>query len=61
MKGDVTTLEWTRDRFAHTLRRFDLRRIDNRLADVREAADEEDLEAAANATERLLDVLERAR
>ncbi len=60
VKGDVTVLEWTLDRFAHTLRWSDLRRIDSRLADVREAADEEDMDAAAAATEELLDALERA-
>ena len=59
--GDVTMLEWTRDRFAHTLRPFDANRIDRRLAAVRDAVDEEDLGAAASATERLLDAIERAR
>jgi hypothetical protein len=61
VKGDVSTLEWVRDRFARTLRSGDLSRIDNRLARVRAAADAGDLEAAERAAERLLTVLERAR
>jgi hypothetical protein len=61
VKGDVTTMEWIRDRIAHTFRQSDRKRIDDRIAAVREAADAEDLDAAADATERLLDTLERAR
>jgi len=37
--GDVATLEWVRDRFAHTLKRSDVSRIDNLLGELRAAAD----------------------
>jgi hypothetical protein len=46
--GDVVTLEWIRDRFVHTLGEADAQRIDGLLADLRTAADAEDLAAAAD-------------
>jgi hypothetical protein len=51
--GDVVALEWTRDRIAHTLDRTATRELDSVLRDLRTAADDEDLGAAANAGARL--------
>jgi hypothetical protein len=49
VRGDVTTMEWIRDRFAHTLDRADLTAIDAHLVTLREsvANEMEDLETAA--------------
>jgi hypothetical protein len=55
--GDVATLEWIRDRFVHTLTSADAERINSLLADLRIAADAEDLSAAAEATVQLRDEL----
>jgi hypothetical protein len=55
--GDVATLEWIRDRFVHTLTTADAERINSLLADLRIAADAEDLSAAAEATVQLRDEL----
>jgi hypothetical protein len=55
--GDVTVLEWTWDRIAHTLDRAAAGDIEAQLDDLRAAADEEDLEAAAAAAEQLRDLL----
>ena len=55
--GDATALEWARDRFAHTLGASDLEELNDLLAELREAADDEDLEAAAEAAAQLLDLL----
>jgi hypothetical protein len=46
--GDVAVLEWTWDRFAHTLDSAAVGDIEAQLADLRAAADDEDLEAAAD-------------
>jgi hypothetical protein len=45
--GDVATMEWTRDRFAHILSEGDLGELDGLLGELRAAADSEDLPAAA--------------
>jgi hypothetical protein len=55
--GDVTTLEWILDRFRHALEDSDATAIDALLGELRAAADEEDLDAAADAAERLRDEL----
>lgn len=55
--GDVATLEWIRDRIAHGLAPADAERIDALLADLRSAADNEDLTAAAEAAVQLQDHL----
>jgi hypothetical protein len=47
VRGDVTTLEWIRDRFAHTLPARAARELDGRLRYLRAAADAGELEAAA--------------
>jgi len=53
--GDVATLEWIRDRFVHTLASADAARINALLADLRTAADAEDLAAAASIAAQLSD------
>ncbi|MDQ5874737.1 MAG: hypothetical protein M3526_05085 [Actinomycetota bacterium] len=45
--GDVATLEWIRDRFVHVLAPVEVTRIDQHLLDLRGAASDEDLPAAA--------------
>ena len=56
--GDVTTLEWTLDRFAHTLSDGDVSAIENLIQEIRAAVDGGDLEAAVEAAERLRDTIE---
>ena len=51
--GDVATLEWIRDRIAHSLTSADAEQISALLADLRSAADNEDLAAAAEAAVQL--------
>lgn len=55
--GDVTALEWIWDRFAHTLASADASVIETRLDQLRAAADEEDLPAAAAITAQLQEAL----
>lgn len=55
--GDVTTLEWIWDRIAHTLDNSAVSDIEIQLGDLRTAADDEDLEAAAAAATQLRDLL----
>ena len=55
--GDVATLEWIRDRIAHSLAPANAERIDALLGDLRSAADNEDLTAAAEAAVQLQDHL----
>jgi hypothetical protein len=55
--GDVASLEWIRDRFTHTLRDADAEGIDTLLGDLRSAADNEDLTAAAEAAVQIQDHL----
>ena len=57
VKGDVTTLDWVLDRFRHALSSSDAAEIDSLLGELRSAADEEDLEAATDAAQRLRDKL----
>jgi hypothetical protein len=47
VRSDVATLEWIRDRFAHTLGRVERTRIDSHLVAARSAVNDEDFEAAA--------------
>jgi hypothetical protein len=51
--SDVATLEWIRDRFAHTLDGAERREIDGRLRDLRAAADARNVSAAADHAARL--------
>jgi hypothetical protein len=46
VRGDVTTLEFVRDRFAHTLDQPDVIRIDNHLIEMRNTVNDDDLPAA---------------
>jgi hypothetical protein len=55
--GDVTVLEWIWDRIAHTLDSSAVSAIEAQLGDLRAAADDEDLEAAADAAAQLRDTL----
>jgi hypothetical protein len=45
--GDVSALEWVRDRFAHTLSPEERTRLDTLLVELREAVRDEDLKAAS--------------
>ena len=52
VRGDLATLEWIRDRFAHTLDPVLRTRVDSRLVELRTTVNDEDLPgAAALATE----------
>jgi hypothetical protein len=51
--SDVATLEWVRDRIAHTLRPVARRELDMRLRDLRAATDAGNLSAAADHAARL--------
>jgi hypothetical protein len=59
VRGDVTTMEWIRDRFAHTLAKADLTRIDAQLVALRDPVTNEsmDLGSAAIEAARLRDTL----
>ncbi|HKZ54638.1 MAG TPA: hypothetical protein VJ123_04090 [Anaerolineales bacterium] len=60
VSGDVATLEWMRDRFAHTLGSADTGQVDALLGELRAAAaDTEDLAAVTAAAVRLRDLLAR--
>jgi hypothetical protein len=48
VSGDVSTLEWVRDRFADTVQSTGLTRIDTRLAALREGVVDEDMGAVAD-------------
>ncbi|OGT28789.1 MAG: hypothetical protein A2Z17_05400 [Gammaproteobacteria bacterium RBG_16_66_13] len=51
--GDVAAMEWTRDRFAHSLSSAERDQIDALLGELRIAVDDENLEAAAEVGVRL--------
>ena len=53
--GDVTTLDWVWQRFAHTVDSGPAGEIESLLADLRAAADEEDVAAIAELAPALLD------
>jgi hypothetical protein len=55
--GDVTTMEWTRDRVRHTLDQATAARLDDQLRQLRAAAGNRDLPAAAKAAPALLKTL----
>jgi hypothetical protein len=58
--GDVTTLELVWDRIAHTLEDTTVSDIEAQLADLRTAADTEDVVAAAEAAPQLVETVSRA-
>jgi hypothetical protein len=53
VRGDVATMEWIRDRIAHTLGDGELAELDTRLRAARAAADATQLAAAADQAVRL--------
>lgn len=55
--GDAASLEWIRDRFAHSLTASDLGQLDGWLEEMRSAIEVEDLEAAADAAARLGEIV----
>jgi hypothetical protein len=57
--GDVTSLEWTWDRIAHTLDQADADEVQAQLEELRAAADDEDTAAAAEAAPHLVDTISR--
>jgi hypothetical protein len=59
--GDVTTLEWVWQRFAHTVDNRTADGIESLLADLRAAADEEDLTVVAELAPALLDLAQSLR
>ncbi|HEU0248185.1 MAG TPA: hypothetical protein VFR38_13975 [Gaiellaceae bacterium] len=57
--GDLATLEWIRDRFATTIDKVDLTRIDAQLVGLRGALNDDDLRAIAARADRLRATLAR--
>jgi hypothetical protein len=55
--GDITVLEWIRDRIKSSLDPDDASQVDSVLEVLRTAADDEDVDAAADATGRLTEML----
>jgi hypothetical protein len=55
--SDVTTMEWTLDRFSHGLTASSASAIDSLVNSLRAAADAEDLDAAGSVAQQLLDTL----
>ena len=55
--GDVTSLEWTWDRIAHTFEQADADDIQAQLEELRAAADDEDTATAAEAAAHLVDTV----
>jgi hypothetical protein len=54
VNGDVATMDWVRDRFAHTVEAADMTRIDAHLEVLREAVVDVDLKAAVDEVPPLL-------
>ena len=59
IRGDVTTLEWIRARFAEATEKVDLIRINVHLIELRNLLNDEDLSGARAEALDLLDTLER--
>ncbi|MBA2426810.1 MAG: hypothetical protein H0V60_06985 [Actinobacteria bacterium] len=57
LTGDVATLEWTRERIAHTLAKVDVVRIDTHLLALNGSVADEDFEAGSTAAQRLIHTL----
>ncbi|MGH9289702.1 MAG: hypothetical protein ACRD0V_15660 [Acidimicrobiales bacterium] len=55
--GDVASLEWVWDRIAHSLGQADVEEIETQLDGLRTAADDEDTDAAAEATPRFVETV----
>jgi hypothetical protein len=60
LTGDVTSLEWIRDRFVHTLPASVVGELDGLMAEIRAASDAGDLEGAAEVAAHLRQVLAEA-
>ena len=58
--GDVSTLEWIRDRIIHTFDAEELTAVDALLDELRTSGSDEDLPAAVGAAAELLDAVESA-
>lgn len=58
VKGDATTLEWTRDRFIHVLDGTTVGQINTNLATLRTAANAGNLQAATDAAQQLRDIID---
>jgi hypothetical protein len=61
VSGDVATLEWIRDRIAHTLDSVSVTRLDTYLGELRANVGDEELAAAARTAKDLRKVVARAR
>ncbi len=57
IRGDVATLEWIRDRFAHTVSVNVRNQIDAHLAELMLSADAEELDASATTAQELRDLV----
>ena len=57
MRGDVTTLEFIRDRFVHTLEQPDVIGLDVHLMELRNAVNDEDPAAGAEEAQSLRETL----
>jgi len=53
--GDVVVLEWTRDRFIHTLSVVEARRLNRQIAGIRTEIERERLPAAGRIAEQICD------
>ena len=60
VNADVATLDWVRDRFAHTVDPADMTRIDAHLEVLRDAVVNVDIQAAVDEAPRLLEVTRAA-
>ena len=60
VRGDVTTLEWVRDRFAHTIEAADITTINAHLEVLREAVIDVDRQAAVDEVPLLLKAIDAA-
>ena len=60
VNGDVTTMDWVLDRFAHTVEPADLTAIDVHMEALRDAVVDVDLQAAAEEAPRILRVADSA-
>lgn len=59
--GDHVSLEWIRDRIAHSLGKVDVTRIDTHLKTLRTNIDDEDFQGASETASELRKILERIR
>ena len=61
VNGDVATLDWVRNRFAHTIEPAGITRINTHLEVLREAVIDVDPQAAVEEAPRLLRVAQAAK